>query len=160
MRVEEKLEEMGLVLPGPPKIPEGVRLPFAWVRVRGDRAYVSGHGLLGADGSLSGPFGKVGAEVSPEEGYGAAHMAALCVLSSLKRELGDLDRVTAWLVVHGLVYAAPGFGGTAGVINGFSDLILELYGPDAGMHARTAPGVATLPLDQAVFVAAEVEISP
>ena len=58
MRDEEKLEEMGLVLPGPPKIPEGVRLPFAWVRVRGDRAYVSGHGLLGADGSLSGPSGR------------------------------------------------------------------------------------------------------
>ena len=60
MRVEEKLGEMGLVLPAPPKIPQGVRLPFAWVRVRGSRAYVSGHGPLGADGSLSGPFGTVG----------------------------------------------------------------------------------------------------
>ena len=160
MRIEEKLEEMGLVLPEPARIPEGVRLPFAWVRVRGDRAYVSGHGPLGADGSLSGPFGKVGAEVSSEEGYGAARMAALSVLSSLRHELGDLDRISAWLFVHGLVNVAPGFEGTAGVINGFSDLILELYGPDAGMHARTAPGVATLPLDQAVFVAAEVEIRP
>ena len=160
MRIEGKLEEMGLVLPAPPRIPEGVRLPFAWVRVRGDRAYVSGHGPLGADGSLRGPFGKVGAEVTPEDGYQAARMAALSVLSSLKRELGDLDRVSAWLVVHGLVNAAPGFGGAAGVVNGFSDLILELYGPDAGMHARTAPGVATLPLNQAVFVAAEVEIRP
>ena len=98
MRVEEKLREMGLVLPAPPKVPPGVRLPFAWVRVRGDRAYVSGHGPLGADGSLSGPFGKVGAEVSPEEGYEAARMAALSVPSSLERELGDLDRVSAWLV--------------------------------------------------------------
>ncbi|CAA9462579.1 MAG: Bona fide RidA/YjgF/TdcF/RutC subgroup [uncultured Rubrobacteraceae bacterium] len=160
MRVEEKLKEMGLVLPGPPRIPEGVRLPFAWVRVRGDRAYVSGHGPLGADGSPSGPFGKVGEEVSPEEGYEAARGCALSVLGSLRRELGDLDRVSAWLVVHGLVNAAPGFGGTAGVINGFSDLILELYGPDAGMHARTAPGVATLPLNHAVFVAAEVEVRP
>ena len=160
MRVEEKLGEMGLVLPAPPKIPQGVRLPFAWVRVRGSRAYVSGHGPLGADGSLSGPFGKVGAEVSPEEGYEAARMAGLSVLSSLKRELGDLDRVSAWLMVHGLVNATPGFGGTAGVVNGFSDLILALYGPEAGMHARTAPGVATLPLNQSVFVAAEVEIRP
>ena len=160
MRVKEKLKEMDLVLPAPPKVPPGVRLPFAWVRVRGDRAYVSGHGPLGADGSLSGPFGKVGAEVSPEEGYEAARMAALSVLSSLERELGDLDRVSAWLMVHGLVNAAPGFGGTAGVVNGFSDLILELYGPEAGTHARTAPGVATLPLNQAVFVAAEVEIRP
>ena len=139
MRVEEKLREMDLVLPTPPKVPQGVRLPFAWVRVRGDRAYVSGHGPLGADGSLSGPFGKVGAEVSPEEGYEAARMAALSVPSSLKRELGDLDRVSAWLMVHGLVNAAPGFGGTAGVVNGFSNLILELYGPEAGMHARSAP---------------------
>lgn len=158
MRIEEKLEEMGLVLPGPPKIPAGVRLPFVWVRVRGDRAYISGHGPLGADGSLSGPFGRVGAEVSPEEEYAAARMAALPVLSSLKRKLGDLDRVTAWLVVHGLVNAAPGFAGTAGVINGFSDLILELYGPEAGMHSRTAPGVVVLLLNQSVFVAAEVEI--
>ena len=160
MRVEEKLKEMGLVLPGPPRIPEGVRLPFAWVRVRGDQAYISGHGPLDADGSPSGPFGKVGEEVSPEEGYEAARGCALSVLGSLRRELGDLDRVSAWLVVHGLVNAAPGFGGTAGVINGFSDLILELYGPDAGMHARTAPGVAALPLNHAVFVAAEVEICP
>lgn len=158
MKVEEKLEEMGLILPGPPKIPEDMRLLFAWVRVRGDRAHISGHGPLGADGSLSGPFGKVGAEVSPEEGYTAAPMAALSVLGSLRRDLGD--RVSAWLVVHGLVDAAPGFGGTAGVISGFFDLILELYRPEAGMHARTAPGVATLPLDQAVIVAAEVEIHP
>ncbi|HET7479870.1 MAG TPA: RidA family protein [Rubrobacteraceae bacterium] len=130
------------------------------MRVRGDRAYVSGHGPLNPDGSLSGPFGKVGAEVSPEEGYEAARGAALSVLASLKRELGDLDRVSAWLVVHGLVNAAPDFGGTAGVINGFSDLILDIYGPEAGMHARSAPGVATLPLNQPVFVAAEVEVRP
>lgn len=61
-------------------------------------------------------------------------------------------------MVHGLVNAAPGFGGTAGVLNGFSDLILALYGPEAGSHARSAPGVATLPLNHAVFVAAEVEV--
>lgn len=128
--------------------------------MRGDRAYVSGHGALNPDGSLSGPFGKVGEEVSAEEGYGAARGAALSVLASLKRELGDLDRVSAWLMVHGLVNAAPDFGGTAGVMNGFSDLILDLYGPEAGVHARTAPGVATLPLNHAVFVAAEVEIQP
>ncbi len=158
MRVEAKLEELELALPGPMQLPPGVRLPFAWVRVRGDRAYVSGHGPLNPDGSLSGPFGKVGAEVSPEEGYEAARGAALSVLGSLKRELGDLDRVSAWLMVHGLVNAAPDFGGTAGVINGFSDLILDLYGPEAGMHARMAPGVATLPLNHAVFVGAEVEI--
>ncbi len=62
--------------------------------------------------------------------------------------------------VYGLVNAAPGLVGTTNVINGFSDLILNLYGPEAGMHARTVPGVATLPLNHAVFVAAEVEVRP
>jgi enamine deaminase RidA (YjgF/YER057c/UK114 family) len=159
-QVEARVEELGLTLPGPMRLPPGVELPFAWVRVRRDRAYVSGHGPLNPDGYLCGPFGKVGDEISPEEGYEAARGCALSVLASLRRELGDLDRVTAWLVVHGLVNAAPDFGGTAGVVNGFSDLILELYGTDAGTHARTAPGVATLPLNHAVFVSAEVEIRP
>ncbi len=160
MSIEARMEELGLVLPGPMQLPPGMQLPFAWVRVRGDRAHVSGHGPLNPDGSLCGPFGKVGAEVSPEEGYEAARGCALSVLASLKRELGDLDRVEAWLVVHGLVNATPDFGGTAGVVNGFSDLILDLYGPEAGHHARTAPGVATLPLNHAVFVGAEVEVRP
>ncbi len=158
LKIEARLKELGLVLPEPIRLPPGVELSFAWVRVRGDRAYVSGHGPLNPDGSISGPFGKVGAEVSPEAAYEAARRAALSVLASLKRELGDLDRVSAWLMVYGLVNAVPGFEGTASVINGFSDLILDLYGPEAGTHARAAPGVATLPLNQSVFVGAEVEI--
>lgn len=93
--VEAKIEEMGLVLPGPMRLPQGVELPFACVRVRGDKAYVSGHGPLDQDGSLCGPFGKVGAEVSPEKGHEAARGCALSVLAGLKRELGDLDRVAA-----------------------------------------------------------------
>ncbi len=111
MDVETRLEKFKLTLPEPMQLPPGVELPFAWVRVRGDRAYVSGHGPLNPDGSLCGPFGKVGVEVSPEEGYEAARGCALSVLASLKRELGDLDRVEAWLVVHGLVNATPDFGG-------------------------------------------------
>ena len=158
MRVEAKLEEMRITLPEPVKPPPGMQLSFAWVRVRGDRAYVSGHGPLNPDGSPAGPFGKVGAEVSPEEGYEAARLTALSMLSSLKRELGDLDRVSAWLVVHGMVNTAQDFKGTTNVINGFSDLILELYGPEAGMHARTAVGMATLPLGLPVTIAAEVEV--
>ena len=73
-------------------------------------------------------------------------MAALAMLGNLKGELGDLDRLTAWLTVTGTVNAAPDFGQTTDVVNGFSDLVLELYGPEAGTHARTASGVATLPL--------------
>jgi enamine deaminase RidA (YjgF/YER057c/UK114 family) len=94
-----------------------------------------------------------------EQGYQAARLVALAILSSLKRELGDLDRVTAWLRVFGMVNSAPGFNQQPAVINGFSDLILELYGPQAGQHARSAVGMAGLPVDIPVEIEAEVEIS-
>ena len=160
MKVEAKLEELGLVLPEPIKVPPGLVLPFAWVRVRGDRAYVSGHGPLNPDGSLSGPLGKLGTEVTEEQGYEAARLTALSILGDLKRALGDLDRVTAWLRVLGMVNSAPGFGRQPNVINGFSDLILELYGSEAGDHARSAVGMAELPLGMPVEIEAEVEITP
>jgi enamine deaminase RidA (YjgF/YER057c/UK114 family) len=158
VEVEARLEELGLVLPEPPKIPPTLVLPFSWVRVRGDRAYVSGHVPLNPDGSVAGPFGKVGAEVSEEQGYQAARLAVLAVLASLKRELGDLGRVGAWLRVFGMVNTAPGFDRQPNVINGFSDLILEVYGPEAGDHARSAVGMAGLPLGVPVEVEAEVEL--
>ncbi|MBA2345557.1 MAG: RidA family protein [Rubrobacter sp.] len=156
--MEARLKERGLVLPAPLKTPPGLVLPFSWVRVRGNRAYVSGHGAQNADGSLAEPLGKVGAEVSEEQGYEAARLTALAVLGSLKRELGDLDRVGAWLRVFGMVNSAPGFHRQPNVINGFSDLILDLYGPEAGDHARSAVGMAELPLGMPVEVEAEVEI--
>ena len=159
MKVEAKLEELGLVLPEPVKVPPGLVLPFAWVRVRGDRAYVSGHGPLNPDGSLSDPLGKLGAEVTEEQGYEAARLTALSILGDLKRALGDLDRVTAWLRVFGMVNSAPGFVRQPNVINGFSDLILQLYGPEAGDHARSAVGMAELPLGMPVEIEAEVEIA-
>ena len=158
VKVEAKLEELGLVLPEPTKVPPGLVLPFLWVRVRGDRAYVSGHGPLDPDGSISGPFGKVGREVSEEQGYEAARLTALAVIASLQRALGDLDRVTAWLRVFGMVNSAPSFDRQPNVINGFSDLILELWGPEAGDHTRSAVGLAELPLGMPVEVEAEVEI--
>jgi enamine deaminase RidA (YjgF/YER057c/UK114 family) len=158
MQIEARLEELGLVLPQQLEAPPGLHLPFSWVRVRGDRAYVSGHAAMNPDGSLAGPFGQVGAEISVEQGYEAARLTALAVLGSLKRALGDLDRVTAWLKVFGMVNSAPGFAQQPNVINGFSDLILEVYGPEAGDHARSAVGVAGLPLGLAVEIEAEVEI--
>ncbi len=158
MKIEAKLVEMGLALPEPMQAPQGMRLPFAQVRVRGNRAYISGHGPLNADGSLAKPLGKVGAEVSLEQGYQAARSVALAILGSLKRELGDLDRVTAWLRVFGMVNSAPGFNQQPAVINGFSDLILELYGAEVGQHARSAVGMAGLPVDIPVEIEAEVEI--
>ena len=159
MKIEAKLEAMGLVLPEPLKAPAGVKLPFANVRVRGNRAYIAGHGPQAPDGSLAKPLGKVGAEVSEQEAYQSARLVTLAILASLKRELGDLDRVTAWLRVFGMVNSAPGFNRQPAVINGFSDLILELYGPKAGQHARSAVGMAALPFDIPVEIEAEVEIS-
>ncbi len=158
-KIEAKLQALGLVLPEPMKTPTGMRLPFAWVRVRGNRAFVSGHGPVNPDGSLAPPFGKVGKDVTPEQAYQSARLTALAILASLKRELGDLDRVVAWLRVFGMVNSAPGFNQQPSVINGFSDLILELYGPDAGNHARSAVGMAGLPLDIPVEIEAEVEIA-
>jgi enamine deaminase RidA (YjgF/YER057c/UK114 family) len=133
-------------------------LLFSWVRVRGDRAYVSGHVPLNPDGSIAKPLGKVGAEVSEEQAYEAARLTALAILASLRRALGDLDRVAAWLRVFGMVNIVPGFDKQPNVINGFSDLILELYGPEAGDHARSAVGMVGLPLDVPVEIEAEVEI--
>jgi enamine deaminase RidA (YjgF/YER057c/UK114 family) len=157
--VEAKLRELGLALPEPLQTPPGMKLPFPWVRVWGNRAYVSGHAPQNPDGSLARPLGKVGAEVSLEEGHEAARRTALSILGSLKRELGDLDRVAAWLRVFGMVNSAPGFNRQPQVINGFSELILELYGPERGLHARSAVGMAELPFGIPVEIEAEVEIA-
>jgi len=157
VRVETKLHQMGLVLPEPLRTPDGMTLPFPWVRVSGRRVLISGHAPQNPDGTLAKPLGKVGAELTLEQGYAAARLTALSVLGSLRRELGDLDRVTAWLRVFGMVNSAPGFHLQPSVINGFSDLIVELYG-DAGRHARSAVGLAELPMRIPVEVEGEVEI--
>jgi enamine deaminase RidA (YjgF/YER057c/UK114 family) len=158
MKIEAKLAELGLTLPPPIKVPEGIRLPFASVRIHGHRAFIAGHGPQNPDGSVGSLLGKVDAEVSVEEGYQAARLTGLSMLGSLKRELGDLDRVTAWLRVFGMVNSSPGFHLQPHVINGFSDLILELYGPERGRHARSAVGLAELPFRIPVEIEAEVEI--
>src|SRR5918999_1568350 len=156
MRIESKLHDLGLVLPEAPRVPPGFKFSFAWTRVYDGRLYLSGHGAQAPDGSFIGPFGKVPSEVSLEEAQEAARNTALSRLSSIKRELGDLDRVRAWLMVQGMVNAEPGYPQTTNAINGFSDLIFELYGAEIGQHARTAVGMATLPLNNAVVIGAEV----
>jgi hypothetical protein len=103
-------------------------------------------------------LGKVGREVSLEQGYAAARLTALAVLGSLQRAIGDLDRVAGWRRVFGMVNSAPGFNRQPLVINGFSDLILELYGPEIGAHARSAVGLAELPFDIPVEIEGEVEL--
>lgn len=156
--IEARLEELGHVLPPALKLPAGVSLPFPWVRLRGNRAFVSGHGPQNSDGSMAQPLGKVGAEVSPEQAREHAQLTALAILGSLKRELGDLDRISAWLRVFGMVNSAPGFKAQPAVINGFSELILEVFGPERGSHARSAVGMAELPFGIPVEIEAELEI--
>jgi enamine deaminase RidA (YjgF/YER057c/UK114 family) len=154
--IEDRLTELGLRLPEPPAAPPGVRLPFAFVRVHGDLAHVSGHGPLDGDRVLV--TGRVGGEVSLEQAYDAARATGLSMLASLKQELGALDRVAGWIKALGFVNCAPGFTATPAAINGFTDLIVELWG-DAGRHARSAVGASELPFNMPVEVEAIVSLA-
>jgi len=157
-KIDERLRDLGLSLPAPIQVPPGVILQFPWVRIVGTRAVISGHGPTAADGSLAPPFGKVGREVSLEQAYASARLTGLAILGSLKRELGDLDRITAWSRVFGMVNSAPGFNKQPAVINGFTDLILEIFGAEKGAHARSAVGLAELPFNIPVEIEGEVEL--
>ena len=159
MSAEQRLKQLGIVLPAPLQLPPGARLPFVPVRLRGNHAYISGHGPLDANGKLAGPFGKVGTDVTPEQAYTAARLTMLAMLADLKTALGSLDRVTAWLKLLGMVNAAAGFNAMPGVVNGASDLLLDVFGPDIGAHARSAIGVAELPWNIPVELEAELEIA-
>ncbi len=158
-RIEERLSAMGLSLPPPPQAPPGVLLPFQFVRIIGRRALISGHGPQNPDGTFAEPLGKLGREVTLEQGYVAARLTALSILGSLKRTLGDLDRIGAWVRVFGMVNSAPGFNKQPSVINGFSDLILELFGAEIGAHSRSAVGLAELPFNLPVEIEGEVELA-
>lgn len=155
-KIEQRLQDLGLVLPPPTQPPPGVVLPFAFVQVVGQRALISGHGPQNADGSFAKPLGKLGRDLDVEQGYVAARLTALSMLGSLQRALGDLDRIGAWVRVFGMVNSASGFNRQPSVINGFSDLILELFGAQVGAHARSAVGMAELPFDIPVEIEGEV----
>jgi enamine deaminase RidA (YjgF/YER057c/UK114 family) len=152
MRIEAKLEAMGLILPAP-LVPPG---NFELVTVHGDLAFVAGHGPF--DGSTLLVEGLVGRDLTIDQAYEAARLTTLSILASLKRELGELDRVTRWLRAVGYVHCAPGFGQNAAVVNGFSDLIVELWG-EAGRHARSAPGQGPSPLNVPIIVDAIVAVA-
>jgi len=157
---EQRLSDLGLALPKPLQLPSGVVLPFPWVRIVGTRALISGHGPTHPDGSLARPLGKVGRDVTLEEAQHAARLTGLAIMGSLKRELGDLDRIAAWTRVFGMVNSAPGFTRQPAVINGFTELILEVFGPQRGLHARSAVGMAELPFEIPVEIEGEVELLP
>ena len=156
-RIEERLAELGLELPAPLVAPPGVELPFELVRVSGRHAYISGQ--VAMDGSEVLFQGKVGADMTLEQAQQAARATGLSMLAALKQELGDLDRVARWVKALGLVNCAPGFNQTPAVVNGFTNLIIDLWGPEAGAHARSAIGVAELPIDVPVEIEAIVEIA-
>jgi enamine deaminase RidA (YjgF/YER057c/UK114 family) len=151
MTIEQRLATMGLDLPAP-LVPPG---NFELVKVHGGLAYIAGHGPF--DGSTLLAAGLVGHDLTFELAYDAARLTALSILASIKRELGDLDRVTQWLRAVGYVHCAPGFAQNATVVNGFSDLIVELWG-DAGRHARSAPGQGPSPLNVPIIIDAIVAI--
>jgi enamine deaminase RidA (YjgF/YER057c/UK114 family) len=158
--VGDRLNELGLTLPAAPQLPAGVVATFSWVRVHADRVLVSGHGPLNPDGTPAGPFGRVPDEVSLEEAQQSARLAALSVMAGVEQAVGDLDRIDAWLSVTGFVQAQPGYAKTTAVLNGFSEVVLDVFGSSVGTHARTAIGVAALPLNLPVVVGAELHLAP
>ena len=151
-RIESRLKELGLTLPAPLVPPGNFRL----VKVHRGLAYIAGHGPF--DGPTPLVQGLVGRDLTVDEAYEAARLAGLLILASLKTELGDLDRVTEWIRAVGYVHCEPGFGQNAVVVNGFSDLIVELWG-DAGRHARSAPGQGPSPLNLPIIVDAIAAVS-
>jgi enamine deaminase RidA (YjgF/YER057c/UK114 family) len=148
MGADARIKEWGLELPPPPK-PAGVYKP---VVVVGGMAYVSGHGPLKADGTLM--TGRVGADVDQKFGYDAARQTGLAILATLQRDLGSLDRVKRVIKTLGMVNAAADFTQHPAVINGFSELMAEVFGPDHGVGARSAVGMGSLPGN----IAVEIEV--
>lgn len=159
MSIEARIKELGLALPAPLQIPPGVDVPLVMAKIVGNRVIVSGHGPQEEDGSIALPLGQLGAELSVEEGAEAARKTALSMVGTLQRELGDLDRIKSWVKVLGMVNSAPGFTQQTPVINGFSNQIMEIFGRDSGMAARSAIGVAQLPFGIPVEVEAELELN-
>ncbi|GAA4655546.1 RidA family protein [Arthrobacter cryoconiti] len=144
-RIEARLAEMGLTLPAV-AAPVAAYVPAV---ISGNYVYTSGQ-LPFIDGKLT-VTGKVGAEVSAEEAKALAATSGLNAIAALKSVIGDLDRVTHIVKVVGFVASDPSFSGQSGVINGASELFGAVFG-DAGVHARSAVGVAVLPLNSPVEV--------
>ena len=155
---ESRLQELGLKMPQPTKLPEGLHIPFEFVNIRGNRALFSGHPKSAMDGTLSGPFGVVGSDMTTDQAYTEAREVALTVLANLKAEIGELSRIAGWVRVFGMVTSAPGYSEQHVVVNGFSDLIIDVFGQDIGRHARSAIGVSGLPLGFAMEIEGEVLI--
>ncbi len=148
---EGALEALGIELPTPPA-------PVAnYVRAvtSGHLVFLAGHGPLKPGGGYV--TGKLGRDLTLEQGYEAARLTAIALLASLKAEIGDLRRVQRIVKVHGMVNSAPTFTDQPKVINGCSDLLVSIFG-ERGRHARAAVGMASLPIGIAVEIEMVVEI--
>lgn len=153
MNIEQRLAELGIELPQPP---DPVANYIGWRRA-GDLLFLGGV-VPNVDG-VQKYVGKVGSDLTVQEGYEAARLCALNHLAILKRALGDLDRVRHFVKMVGYINAAPGFTDMPDVLNGASDLFVEVFG-EAGRHSRAALGVASLHLDFPVETELTVLISP
>jgi enamine deaminase RidA (YjgF/YER057c/UK114 family) len=151
MTAEGRLSQLGITLP--PTHPPVAN--FVLTKQVGNLLYVAGHGPVLEDASRI--HGKVGLDLSVEEGYQAARLTGLNILATVREALGSLDRVRQVVKVLGMVNSAPGFVRQPEVINGFSDLMVEVFG-DAGRHARSAVGMAELPTNIPVEVEVILEI--
>lgn len=151
MGADARIAELKLILPPPPK-PIATYVPCVQI---GELVYVSGHGPLRPDKSLV--TGRVGSEISEAEGKDAARVVGLAVLATLRSYLGSLDRVVRLIKVLGMVNAASDFQNHPAVINGFSDLMVEVFG-ESGKGARSAVGMGSLPGNIAVEVEAIFEV--
>ncbi len=153
MSVESRIQELKLELPPVPK-PAGVYKPVVIV---GNLAYVSGHGPLKSDGKLI--LGRVGQDLDLDAGKAAARQVGLAMLATLRKELGSLDRIARLVKTLGLVQCTPEFVQQPGVINGFSELMADVFGADLGVAARSAVGASALPGGMAVEVEAIFELA-
>ena len=151
MNIEAKLKEMGIELP-PAVTPVANYVPA--VRT-GNLVFLSGHGPFKEDGSLI--TGKVGSDLTTDQGYQAARRIAIGLLGSLKAAIGDLDKVRQMVKLLGLVNCGPDFTDQPKVINGASDFLVEVFG-DKGKHARSAVGTNALPINIAVEIEMIVEV--
>ncbi len=154
-RIEARLAAMGLTLPEPRQFPSPNRR--GCVRV-GDVMFVSGHGPHHPGMDIV-RRGKLGAELTVEQGYEAAKACGLSILATLRAELGDLDRIRRVVRLLGMVNSTPDFELMPKVVDGASDLFFELFGPARGSHARAAVGMASLPRQQPVEINGEFEVS-
>ncbi len=160
MLVEQRLEDMNVVLPRSPRPQPGGGSPYQWAVVSGDKAHVSGHEPLGSAGTPAGQVGDVPVEVPLERAQASARLATVDILVSLKSVLGDhLDRVAGWLAVVAFVNADPSCHEIDLVMSPVPELILALYGPEVGAHERRAVALSASPLDLPVTLVAEIEIS-